>query len=246
MKFFSQRHTPLQVLLMLAAIASALCVIPKYQPARSCGLGCPDWFSQYCLPYGTWIDSDGNCYCGDTPIIIDLQGKGIRLSSPAEGVFFDLRANGTPRRYSWPESNTENAFLALDRNHNGLIDNGAELFGNVTSQPKGLKRNGFIALAEYDKPENGGNADGQIDAHDAIYSGLLLWIDQNRNGRSEPEELSTLDARGVTSISLGVKLDQRRDQYGNLFRFRSRIESAASGSAGPWAWDVLLQRDERW
>jgi len=75
-----------------------------------------------------------------------------------------------------------NTLEVLDRNGNGTIDNGRELFGNLTPQPippDGVKLNGFAALAEYDKPARGGNGDGVIDNGDAIFSSLWLWQDTN-------------------------------------------------------------------
>ena len=176
-----------------------------------------------------------------SPVIVDLTGDGFFLTDAAHGVAFDIANNGVPIHMAWT-ANSNNAFLALDRNGSGTITNGAELFGNFTSQPVSPHPNGFAALAVYDDPANGGNGDGVIDARDKIFSALRLWLDANHDGISQPEELHTLPELGIYSISLNYELSERKDQYGNLFRYRARVNQGLHGASdvGKTAYDVFL------
>jgi hypothetical protein len=180
------------------------------------------------------------CVYRSSPIIVDINGDGFSMTDSAHGVNFDLNADGPAERLSWTAAGSDDGFLSLDLNQNGVIDSGAELFGNYTPQPPSAGPNGFIALAEFDKEENGGNGNGTIDIGDPVYARLLLWQDANHNGKSDAGEVRPLSQSGVTAISLDYKRSNQRDEYDNLFYYRSKIQLAKRSSIEHWAYDVFL------
>jgi hypothetical protein len=208
-------------------------------PGYICDIVC-DTQPTNCIAGYVWDPNLCRCTAG-SPIILDLNGRGFSLTSAENGVKFDIAGNGTPVQMAWTAPGADNAFLALP-GADGLVHSGKQLFGNVTPQPQSATPNGFAALAVYDDAKNGGNGDGVIDSKDAIFSSLRLWIDANHDGISQPEELHTLPELGVTSISLDYYEDRRRDEYGNVFRYRAKVnpDDTDISHVGRIAYDVFF------
>jgi hypothetical protein len=152
------------------------------------------------------VDDAGNTPAPRDPLAVDLGESGITLTSVDNGVYFDLDKNGFAEKTAW--IGPEDGFLAFDRNGNGKIDNGGELFGDqVEIDGTGeCYPSGFAALAVYDE-----NDDGIIDSADSVFSGLLIWVDSNHNGISESGELKSLEDSRIVSISLDYEEPNHED-----------------------------------
>ena len=151
------------------------------------------------------------------PILLDLDGNGIKTVGLAANIHFDYDNDGVLTQTGWVGNG--DALLVLDRNSNGNIDNGAELFGDYTpitrtnadgSTTTTYAPNGFAALASLDS-----NNDGIIDANDAAFADLKLWRDTNQDGTTNSGELITLAQAGIVSLNLANVLKNQATGNGN-------------------------------
>jgi hypothetical protein len=199
------------------------------------------FYDPYCEAYCPTYCEGSTCVGHPSPILIDLENDGIHLTGLDDPVWFDIDADGTLDLLSWTDRSE--GLLALDRNGNGTIDNGGELFGNVTRLSNNTNPlNGYQALAELDSLTFGGNGDGHLDAADRAFDSLMLWIDRNHDGISQPEELQTTHQAGLLRIDLQYRRSRRTDRYGNLFAFAGRAwKTGPRGVLRPLlTWDVFF------
>jgi len=173
-------------------------------------------------------------YTPGSPIVI-ATGKGAVYSftSAAQGLVFDIDGDGDVEQVAWTSANSDVAFLALDRDGDGRITSGKELFGNHTLPGS---PNGFDALMKTAMASNGGVLRGSVSSDDPVYASLLLWTDRNHNGLSEATELRPASEL-LSEIGLGYGLHMRRDGVGNMFRFRGwatiRTAPGRNAASGP-------------
>ena len=157
-----------------------------------------------------------------SPIVVDLGREGLDLTGLDDPVLFDIDADGGLELTGWTSVASRDAFLAFDRNSNGTIDDGMELFGDAVDLASGMMAaQGYEALAEVDLPALGGNANGYADVSDKLYRALLLWTDTNHNGLSERQELRPLMSEGIFAIRLTPQMGMQIDENGNLLAFSS-------------------------
>jgi hypothetical protein len=144
-----------------------------------------------------------------TPLVLDLNGDGVQTLSLDDGVQFDLLNTGSKQSVGWVDKH--DGLLVMDLNGDGMINSGAELFGDHTQLADGsLAKDGWAALAALDS-----NADGLIDAKDAAFNALNVWVDANSDGVSAAAELYTLNDLGINAIGLNTTYQQVA-QNGNI------------------------------
>jgi len=193
---------------------------------------------------GYWVWDPSDCLWvwqrdGSTPIIIDTDGSGFHLTSAANGIKWDFNGVGQPIQIAWTAPGSTNGWLAIDLNGNGTIDSAKELFSNVAAQPADPSDpnapDGFNDLAQYDA-----NHDGVIDNQDPVWPRLLVWIDSNHDGISQPGELHCLDSLGIHSISTSYTVSSKTDAFGNQFHLKGSLNPVTGDNVDRVIYDVYL------
>ena len=202
-----------------------------------------------------WEQEEANCEldpscnpdtpCGPTccPILVDLDRNFFELSGGR--VLFDIDANGIDDPLTWTSGHTLDAFLALDRNGNGLIDDGSELFGNGTLLSNGFRAvHGYMALADLDTRLMGGNGDGWIDSQDRLFPHLLLWVDADQDAVADRGEVRRAEVLGLVEIELGFFYTGIEDEHGNELRYAApaRFRNAWGELELVWTVDAFFRR----
>lgn len=204
----------------------------------------PDYSSIWDTVSKLFTGAQKSPYRGD-PLTLDLNGDGLNtLPLKTPPLLFDINATGIKNSVGWVAP--DDGLLVMDRNGNGVIDSGAELFGNNTpaygTTANGKTVDGFAALAQEDT-----NHDGVVDAQDANFTSLRVWQDLNQDGISQSNELTTLDQQGIVSFNVGNTQNSQvlanGNQIANLGTFTRTDGSTGSDGTPTGMADINLAVD---
>ncbi len=161
----------------------------------------------------------------EDPLVLDLGGDGIHLSSAEDGVSFDMDGDGVRSRMGFIRG--DDALLFRDTHGDGIVHDGTQLFGNTDGHA-----NGFEKLRSYDD-----NGDGVIDKNDAVWDSLRVWVEKTEDGVSDVDETMTLEEAGIRSINVGYEDVREDDGQGNLLGqlgSYQRVDGSAGLAADAW------------
>lgn len=162
------------------------------------------------------------------PLVLDLNRD--NNVSPSAATYFDYDGDGVKELGSWFSS--DDGLLVLDKNGDGVVNNGTELFGDSMIKSNGAKAaNGMDALRDIDS-----NGDGVVDSSDEKFAGLRVWKDTNGDGFSQADELFTLDELGIVSLNTGSEIVNQVDGNGNtqLNAGQFQFADGTTGNMGDW------------
>jgi len=161
----------------------------------------------------------------------------FQLTDAAHGVRFDIDGDGTREMVAWPDGGSDVALLARDTNGDGAITSGRELIGSATEP---VATNGCAALLRLFERSESERAGAIREGH-ALYDQLLLWVDRNHDGRSQPDELLRARDR-FTAIGLGFFPRDWADAHGNRIRYEGWLHAR---TAGPNQAEATTAEEER-
>jgi hypothetical protein len=154
-----------------------------------------------------------------SPIVLDLNGDGIKTLGIQQGVRFDISADGLAVQTGWVAPN--DGLLVVDKNLDNVINDGSELFGTSTILKNGLKAiDGYQALSELDS-----DGDGLITNKDSEFNQLGVWVDSNSNGLTESGEIHSLADLNITELNLTAN-STRESSNGNLIGLTSNYRTS--------------------
>jgi hypothetical protein len=194
-------------------------------------IGSDNIFALNSEAFGALSDAQINAILA-TPVVLDLNGDGVHSVNIAAGVRFDLNADGSREAVGWASGG--DGFLVRDINKDGFINDGSELFGSSTVLSNGDKaKDGFAAMADLDT-----NQDGAINSLDSAFKDLQVWVDGNKDGVSQADELHSLDSLGIVQINLDA-VRTSTNSNGNWIGLESSFETV-DGTTHDLA-DIWLQ-----
>jgi hypothetical protein len=170
-----------------------------------------------------------------SPVVLDLNGNGVNTMSARDGVNFDLNATGsTSPKYGWAAGG--DGLLVRDLNHDGVINDGKELFGSATVLSNGQRAgDGYRAMLDLDS-----NHDHKLSTADTAFKELQIWVDANHDGKTDAGELKSLAELGIIELDLNAQSSTQID-HGNLLGLVSSYKSS-DGSSHAMA-DVWFSKD---
>ncbi len=188
-----------------------------------CITGLEDYYDDIMCQADPSCDPDAPCGPFCCPIVLDLDDNGFSFTGVKEDpVSFDIDADNARERTAWTKRRGLDGFLSLDRNGNGTIDDGGELFGEATRLVSGrFADHGYQALRELDHLGFGGDHDGRITVRDGAFQYLQVWFDVNHDGVSQPHELHSLPSLGIVELATDYTPIDRFDEHGNWLGYGS-------------------------
>ncbi|OWV27855.1 calcium-binding protein, partial [Halomonas campaniensis] len=202
----------------------------------------PYWVDMLSGGFMSWLKGEfGYASKVVSPLVLDLDGDGVETIALTDGAYFDHDGNGFAEKSGWVSP--DDGLLVWDKNGDGKISDGSELFGNHSLGKDGEKaEHGFASLAVLDT-----NDDGVVDAQDADFASLQVWQDKNGDGRVQAGELLSLADAGVASLSIAFDSASETDEAGNLhlqLGYFTRTDGSEAALTDVWfQHDLMDTRD---